>query len=140
MMVSHAASCGMSRLMEYDADRYEARLAGSKTFAETSKRLHTLYYGAEQFFKSLGRRPVEVTGNFVRDIVNHCGTLDDLDEKRMRRRRKKEKTGWFDTHPSTADRIASANEEDAPGIFRSKLPAEAVFHEFDQLCLSLQRI
>lgn len=138
MMASHAISCGLSRLMEYDADRYEARMAGSETFAETSQRLYALHYACEQFFRSFGKHPV--TGNLVRDVVGHCRELDGLDEKRIRRRLRKEQTGWFDTHPSTADRIAAVEREDAPGIFHSKLPAEAVFHEFDELCLSLQRI
>jgi Zn-dependent protease with chaperone function len=140
MMLSHALSCGMSRLMEYDADRYEIRLAGTENFIATSKRLHQLNYGAGQFFRALYLGKIqESSGNLARDMVNHCEKLDWVDEKRMKRRLKKEKTGWFDTHPSTNDRIAAAKRENATGVFHCELPADVVFNGFDELCLSLQR-
>src|SRR5262249_32952591 len=40
-------------------------------------------------------------------------------------------TGWFDSHPSDKDRIAAAAAEQAPGVFRSNLPASALFGSFD---------
>ena len=42
MWAGHFVSCFMLRQMEYDADRYEARVAGSETFAETVDRLVVL--------------------------------------------------------------------------------------------------
>ena len=42
MWAGHFVSCFMLREMEYDADRYEARVAGSATFAQTADRLLVL--------------------------------------------------------------------------------------------------
>jgi Zn-dependent protease with chaperone function len=140
MMASHAMSCGLSRLMEYDADRYETRLAGTETFIATSKQLFRLNYGFREFFRALfSGKPVAASGNFVRDLLAYCNQLDHVDDKRIQRLQKKERTGWFDTHPSTADRIAASQAENAPGVFHSPLPAEVVFNGFDQLCVALQQ-
>ena len=42
MYVGHAVSCFMLRQMEFDADRCEARVAGSETFVATAERLQIL--------------------------------------------------------------------------------------------------
>ena len=42
MLVGHVISGFLMRQMEFDADRYEARFAGSKTFARTARQLHVL--------------------------------------------------------------------------------------------------
>jgi Zn-dependent protease with chaperone function len=39
MWIGHAIGCSMLRQMEYDADRYETRMVGSRTFASTCSRL-----------------------------------------------------------------------------------------------------
>lgn len=142
MMLSHTVTCWLARQMEFDADRYEARLAGSKTFEETCFRLHWLGHGMQDFFRNAAVRPPsgQETGNLIRDFVNHCDSLGEHDEKRIHRRIKKEKTGWLDTHPADSERIASAQREDTDEVFQSDLPAEAVFQNFDQLCLGLMRI
>jgi hypothetical protein len=120
--------------------RYEIRLAGTETFIATSKRLHQLNYGAQEFLKALFLGKItEASGNLARDMVRHCEALDWVDEKRMKRRLKRQKTGWFDTHPSTNDRIEAAKRENAQGVFHSDLPADVIFNGFDEICLSLQR-
>jgi len=139
MMLSHAITCWLSREMEFDADRYEARLAGSKTFEETCFRLHWLGYGMEDFFRNhmIRQSTGQETGNPIRDFVYHCDTLSKYDEKRVRRRIRKAKTGLLDTHPADTERIENAQRENASGVFKSDLPAAAVFQKFDQLCMSL---
>ena len=42
MHAGHVISCFMLRQMEYDADSYEAKLAGSDAFASTASRLRVL--------------------------------------------------------------------------------------------------
>ncbi len=42
MHAGHAISCFMSRQMEFDADRYDTKLAGSSEFARTVARLRFL--------------------------------------------------------------------------------------------------
>lgn len=142
MMLSHAVTCWLARQMEFDADRYEARLAGSKTFEDTCFRLHWLGYGMQDYFRNHAVLPTsgKETGNPIRDFVMHCNTLSEHDEKRVRRRIKKAKTGLLDTHPADSERIENAMRENTTGVFQSDLPAEAVFQKFDMLCLGLMRI
>ena len=128
--------------MEYDADRYEARLAGSEHFEETCFRLHWLGYGLQDYLRNqmMVRASGENTGNPIQDFVRHCESLSEYDEKRIMKQIKKAESGWFDTHPSDTDRIESARRENAPGVFRSELPAEVIFQKFDDMCISLMRV
>jgi hypothetical protein len=48
-------------------------------------------------------------------------------------------TGWFDTHPCDRDRIASARQENAAGIFRLEEPARVLFRSFDPLAVASTR-
>jgi hypothetical protein len=43
------------------------------------------------------------------------------------------RTGWFDTHPCDRDRVASAQREQAPGVFHDPRPATVLFADFDAL-------
>ena len=138
MMLSHAATCWLSRQMEYDADRYETRLAGSQNFEQTCFQLRRLAYGLNDFMKTMRMHgPEATTGNPVRDLMQHCDSLSEEDEERIQRRIKKAKTGLFDTHPADSQRIEEAMRENAEGVFHSDLPAEAVFQKFDRMCASL---
>ncbi len=47
MLAGHGISCFMLRQMEFDADSYEIKLAGSATFIETSVRMRELHVGAQ---------------------------------------------------------------------------------------------
>src|SRR4051794_18179220 len=50
MHAGHAISCFMLRQMEFDADSYECKLAGSDTFAETTARIQTLGIASRHAF------------------------------------------------------------------------------------------
>lgn len=141
MMFSHGVTCWLARQMEFDADRYEVRLCGSKQFEKTCYRLHCLGFAMQDFFRNFmirGGQPS--SGNLVRDVVRHCDELPEMDLKRIRKRINKSKTGLLDTHPADSERIAAAEKENAKGVFDSDLPAEALFREFDQLCNRLMMV
>ena len=53
MFAGHAMSCFMARQMEYDANSYEIKLAGSVTFARTCARLRELNVGAQVGYNDL---------------------------------------------------------------------------------------
>lgn len=141
MMISHAATCWLARQMEFDADRYEYRLAGSAAFEETTFRLQWLGYGMQDYFRNtMHRAPGEQTGNPIRDFVRHCESLTEKDRKRVRRRMEKSTTGFFDVHPADSERIAMAQKENAPGVFTSQLPADAIFKNFDTMCAQMMML
>ena len=132
MIVGHAASCFMLRQMEYDADRYEALVAGSESFEQTVMRLKMLSVanqGAHQDLKSCWDEG-QLADDFPALIfANQKYLSEDVNEK-IREHIKGTRTGLFDTHPADTDRIANAHTINSEGLFNSDLPGPAVFKDF----------
>ena len=135
MVAGHVISCILLRQMEYDADRYEARLAGSDAFEETSRRIILLAFGSQATLPALVDfyQSGEFPDNYPAFLLSTTEQLPDRLRRRLKKETAREKTGLFDTHPSFRDRIASARREDAPGIFHLHWPATALFSNFDEL-------
>jgi hypothetical protein len=125
----------MLRQMEFDADRYEARVAGSDTFARTSERLELLNVAAHAAMNDLGNAWRE--RRLCDDLPSLIRSRERDIPKQLRQELAKHsatgKTGWFDTHPATVSRIKSAKREAAPGIFKVDGPATALFQNFHDL-------
>jgi Zn-dependent protease with chaperone function len=137
MWVGHVVSCFMLRQMEYDADRYEARVAGSETFARTADQLVVLSIanqGAHQDLQQSwqANRLADDLPKLVMANVEQLQERADVLEK-VRKDILMAKTGPIDTHPSNRDRIASAEKEAAPGIFQLEPPAKVIFLDFDRV-------
>jgi Zn-dependent protease with chaperone function/DNA-directed RNA polymerase subunit RPC12/RpoP len=135
MLLGHAVSGFMLREMEYDADRYEARLAGSHTFEATVRQLIYLnlanrgaHADLENFYRE-GR----LADNLPRLIIANVAQLPEEARKFADELIEKEETSVFDSHPSDRDRIASARQESAAGVFQSRQPGTILFHDFDGL-------
>lgn len=135
MILSYILSSWFSRQMEFDADRYEARLAGSDTFAKTYFRMLELTVGIAHF--SRAQHMANLSSNPLRDAVSYCDDLPDELRSILRHGMSQENGQWFDSHPPASQRIENAMKEKTPGIFKSDLPAEVVFQNFDGLCHSL---
>lgn len=135
MMLGHLGSSLFTREMEYDADRYEARLVGGDTFASTHMRI-VLLGAAEQAAMSelaLISKEGRLADNLPKYVV---ATADDVTPQSLQKFAEainNERTGWFDTHPSAPQRIASAKREQTDGVFRLERPASVLFSNFDQL-------
>jgi Zn-dependent protease with chaperone function len=142
MWVGNAISCFLLREMEFDADRYEARLVGSKTFAKTARRLtelsvaHQMAIGDLQQFWDEGRLADDLPQLILANIKQITPEL----RKEIKKRDAEHQTGLFDTHPSNSDRIASAEREAADGIFHldktangKTVPASILFGNFGQV-------
>jgi Zn-dependent protease with chaperone function len=136
MMIGHILSGFLMRRMEYDADRSQARLAGSKTVAKTLRRVAVLNKAFEEAMEIVegcwanDRYPDDFATLVVgladsMSKADRAEVLDDLEEAR---------TGPLDTHPSYSDRVASAEAEDARGVFRlDELPATSLFRDLPTL-------
>lgn len=141
MHVGNAVSCFMLRQMEFDADTYKAKLAGSDTFGQTVHRLHQLNAATQVTFHNLreswkSRRLADDLPAFI------VGTADQFPAELRRQIAEattKEATAPFDTHPSNADRIRAAEALAAAGVFRSAAPASALFQSFSELCRHVSR-
>lgn len=134
MMVGHLVSGFLMRQMEFDADRYEARLAGSQCFATTSKRLTLLGVANQGALADLGQFYAEgrLVDNLPALININLNKLPSQVVQKVKEAVKEEKTGWFDTHPATHERIASAKNEETEGVFRLKAPASVLFSNFSR--------
>ncbi len=141
MMLGHVVSCFMLRQMEYDADRYEARLAGSDNFANTALRLCELGAATEAAFASLDTawKDGRLADNLPRLIHSGVKRMKKDQRGAIKQHLRETKTGLLDTHPADRDRIISARKEAAPGIFHLDASATDLFANFEDLSKAVTR-
>ena len=138
MWAGHFVSCFMLRQMEYDADRYEARVAGSETFAQTADRLLVLSLASQGAHSDLVQswQTNRLADDLPRLILENVGELQQAHSAVLAAAREssaRETTKAFATHPANRDRIASAARERAPGLFQIEAPATVLFHDYDRI-------
>jgi Zn-dependent protease with chaperone function len=141
MMGGHAISCFMMRQMEYDADSYEVKIAGTDAFKRTSGRMRELGMAARFAYNDLrdtlggGSAPASMPA-FMVQRAQHLPP-DLLDRVRGTG---DEKTGVFDTHPCDADRIRAAEAARADGVLmNADVPATILFNDFEGLSAAATR-
>jgi len=141
MILGWAVSGRFSQQMEFDADRYQVRLAGSHTVENTLPYLALLDAGHQlaisTLIESLSRR--EVVDDYPRLILEKSKQLPPEIAKKIKKAMRTQQTRWFDTHPSLRDRIENARRENAPGILHSEYPASVLFRDFDRFCQKYTR-
>ena len=143
MLTGHGVSCFLLRQMEYDADSYEIKLAGSATFESVLVRFHILGEALNRSYKSI-RTSWNLNRRLPDDLPAYLVKQDQ--ELPVETREQIEnvlglaKTGIFDTHPCDADRIRCARQMNEPGIFNSDLPAAALFSNFQILATQVTQL
>jgi Zn-dependent protease with chaperone function len=135
MMMGHVLSCFLLRRMEFDADRSEVRLVGTRTFEKTFKRFAVLQGAAEEASEIVEGCWIKdrFPDNFAALVVALADEMPVRERRRILEEMEEARTGVFDTHPSFADRLASANQEDPKGVFDLDLPAAALFRQLPKL-------
>jgi len=134
MFLGHAVSCFLLRQMEYDADSYEIKVAGSAAFESTARRLATLEAAAEKAYKemratwNLNRR---LPDNFAAFLCHHESRLPAKLRENIQDTLGLARTGIFHSHPSAGDRIRRARQAGEPGVFHLDYPASVLFTKFD---------
>ncbi len=128
MMVGKIISCFMMRQMEYDADLYEVKIAGSNCFSETSLTLNQLN---ASFNRSMGELQYTwgqklLCDDFMGLLLVNQNNMPDNIKHDISKRVMEEKAGYFHTHPSTRDRVAKALAANEPGIFHDNRPASDI--------------
>jgi Zn-dependent protease with chaperone function len=141
MHLGHAISCFMLRQMEYDADSYETKLAGSTAFVRTSAKLQDLLAGAQWANHKMeeswrNRRLPEDLPSFIN--LSAGNIPPDLRQK-IDAAAAPNKTRIFDTHPCDADRVRAAEALNQPGIFHVTEPAANLFNDFSGLSQAATR-
>jgi Zn-dependent protease with chaperone function len=134
MYLGHGVGCFLLRQMEYDADSYEIKLAGSATFESTMRKLATLGAASEKAYKEM-----RVSWNLNRKLPDNFPLFLKCQEERIPAKALERiqdtlglsRTGLFHSHPSNGDRIRKARQANEPGIFQMELPASLLFSHFD---------
>ena len=113
----------MLREMEFDADRYEARLVGGTAFASTALRIRVLMLARSQALALFATERAE--GRLLDDIAGLSAVLADRmsPELRAEIEATRPATGVFDTHPPDERRIERARAEGTEGIVTLEGPA-----------------
>lgn len=136
MMLGHGISAALMRQMEFDADRYEYGLVGSRTFAETALELQLL--GASQAVALQAMLGFFQKGRLADDMIalgNHFQEQLPSDARRqIEASRAEEKGSWLATHPTDRARIARAQQAAAEGIFKLDRPARELVRHYDEIC------
>ena len=122
--------------MEFDADRYEARLAGSQNFARTCRQLKLLELCQSSALEDLDqfRRESRLPDNLPALIVSKIPQIPSDEFRELEHELLEVKTGWADSHPSDRDRIENAAREQAAGIFQLEHPSGLLFTDVKGLC------
>jgi hypothetical protein len=120
------------RQMEFDADRFDARFAGSDSFAPKMRKLHLLgaasQFAQQQLLISLNQK--KLVDSLPQLIAHHAGSTDGQSLRVVDQQISQSKTGWFDSHPCDRARIAAAESLADRGIFRLDRPASELFRDF----------
>jgi len=133
MLIGHAASCFLSRQMEFHADACAMSVAGSAGLESLLLRLRELdilqglgYDGLRQFWKQRHQLPDSLP-DFLDQLEKRLPAQFHED---ARLTLMNEKAGWFATHPTAARRIQKARQRGWDGIFTMEKPARALFGDF----------
>ncbi len=124
----------MLRQMEYDADAWEVKLAGSETFERTQRKLATLSAAMEKMYKQIHvqwQKTRQLPDNLSELLRQNHESLSPATLQKIEDASGLERTGFFDSHPSLADRIRAARRAQDSGVFHDDRPASDLFSSFD---------
>lgn len=132
MMLGHLLCGYLERQMEFDADRFGARLAGSGSVPSTLRQTTMLDVATQaaendlwEFYKE-GR----LGDNYPMIIMSRVQRMPPDVVAKVDEALAEEKTSVWDSHPCFRARTENAMRENAPGVFFSHRPASALFSDF----------
>ncbi len=136
LYVANFASAWFSRQMEFDADRYEAALVGTDTFAETCQRLPLLAVAGHQVWQDLERRwrARQLTEDVPALVGSWAAAMPDETRSAIVNAALDESTGRWATHPCARARIDNVRSIAGAVIEPLAEPAEILFDDFPAIC------
>lgn len=136
MLVGQLICAVLLRQMEYDADRWEASIAGSAAFESAMLKLAVLSQGLADIsreMKRMWRNQHRLPDNLPVYLEHVTAKLPDEKRIRIENAVGLTKTGLLDTHPSSADRIRRARQLGESGYAISEAPAAELFGSFENV-------
>jgi hypothetical protein len=128
-------SCVLLRQMERQADRAAIRLVGGETFAGMVLEAKVLEAAWGLASRSLGLalREGRLADDLPALVAAHTRVFIPEVRRKMEQSLLLERTAWFDTHPSLAERVAYARRIPGRGVFHASGPAHLLFSDFPSL-------
>ena len=133
LLMGHAASCFLSRQMEFHADACAMGVAGSAGLESLLLRLREqvllqdlAYGGLNQFWQKRHQLPDSLP-DFLEQLERR---LPPEFHEQARLTLLNETSGWLATHPTAAQRIQKARRQSVEGIFAMEKPARWLFNDF----------
>lgn len=135
MLLGILVSRFMSRQMEFDADLYAARIAGSQQFRHTTLAIRVLAraFANANHRNMAARKEGMVSDDLPQLATNFAATLPITLRNKLNHEMKSSVSRHWDTHPSDGERITHVEEESHPGIFTLEIPARLLLHNHEQL-------
>jgi Zn-dependent protease with chaperone function len=127
----------MSRQMEFDADRYEALVAGSDMFRVTARSLRGLNHAFGEVNRAnvAAWRENRLLRNMPEAVATRFGRFDSKQLAQIEEEVHEEKTTrYWDSHPPDVARIENAERQRSPGLYRETAPATLMFRDFKGWC------
>lgn len=123
------------RQMEFDADRYEAQVAGSDHFKETSYRLWLLMYAFDDVQLELNTSwsDRKLANDLPSRIARRADEIEPTVREHIEYQMHQQQTSIFDTHPGDLMRIDHAEKLEAKGIFHLAVPAKRLVRDYSRL-------
>jgi len=123
----------MSRQMEFDADRYEALLAGSNAYRGTACSLRALNHAFEEVNSANIEAWQEhrLLRNLPEAVAAHAREYDATRLAKIEHEiHEQTTTRYWDSHPPDVERIDNAEKRRAPGIYLDETPAALLLKDF----------
>jgi Zn-dependent protease with chaperone function len=136
MTTGHGISGFLLRQMEYDADRWEIHVAGSRAFESTSLKMAIMASVLGDIHREMRRswrRNLQLPDNLPVLLEYRAAHFPEAKRTKVENTVGLEKSGWFDTHPSAAERICRARQAGAEGLLEGDAPARGLFENFDNI-------
>lgn len=127
----------MSRQMEFDADRFETRFAGSAAFAEVCERIDALCAGfprADRVAADMWKTRKQLPDDMPSLIADASLRIPPEEMAAIERSRRTERSGFFQSHPPTRVRLARAKDAAEPGIYHNTNPAATLCTDASVYC------
>jgi len=131
-LVAAALTSFMSRQMEYDADRHQARLIGSADAIATMRRIHELSAATQTAISQAHEqwRATKKLANDVPSIIAAASrSLPASERDRIERMLTEEGAGLFDSHPAPKRRVRAMERQNESGVYGPPGPAAALFRD-----------
>jgi Zn-dependent protease with chaperone function len=143
MWGGHGIGCFLLRQMEYDADSYQIKVAGSEAFESVVKRLHVLGVTLQFSYHTMRLSWLQhrqLPESFPAFLMRQLQALPFEQQVQMEDTAGLGQTGLFDTHPANGDRIRRARQAGLPGIVELEGPASALFTQFDAVSRQVTKV